>query len=84
MQGARILKNAAYKKYAAMIHPVESALPSRASRIQQGGDEAQHSKMIFYEAVRVDMKLSTLYSNRSLNVSPFKMVFFNFLKCVSP
>jgi len=37
--------------YAAMIHPVESALPSRAARIQQGGDEAQHSRMTFYEAV---------------------------------
>jgi len=37
-----------------MIHPVESALPSRAARIQQGGDEAQHSRMTFYEAVIFD------------------------------
>jgi hypothetical protein len=34
-----------------MIHPVESALPSRTARIQQGGDEVQHSRMTFYEAV---------------------------------
>jgi len=34
-----------------MIYPVESALPSRAARIQQGGDEAQHSRMTFYKAV---------------------------------
>ncbi|MDP3282874.1 MAG: hypothetical protein Q8M56_00400 [Desulfobacterales bacterium] len=40
--------------YAAMIHPVELALPSRAARIQQGGDEAQSAaadRMTFYEAV---------------------------------
>ncbi|MBU1180743.1 MAG: hypothetical protein KKF00_00945 [Proteobacteria bacterium] len=37
--------------YVAMIHPVESALLSRAARIQQGGDEVQHSRMTFYEAV---------------------------------
>gem|GEM_PF-2809043 len=30
---------------------LQSALPSRAARIQQGGDEAQHSRMTFYEAV---------------------------------
>jgi hypothetical protein len=34
-----------------MIHPVESALPSRVARIQQGGDGEQHSGMTFYEAV---------------------------------
>jgi len=39
--------------YAAMIHPVESALPSRAARIQQGGDEVQHSRMTFYKAVNI-------------------------------
>jgi hypothetical protein len=39
-----------------MIHPVESALPSRAARIQQGGDEASAAadRMIFYEAVSID------------------------------
>ena len=39
--------------YAAMTHPVESALPSRAARIQQGGDEASAAadRMTFYEAV---------------------------------
>jgi len=41
--------------YAAMIHPVESALPSRTARIQQGGDEAQHSRMTFYEAVKKNL-----------------------------
>jgi len=35
-----------------MIHPVESALLSRAARIQRGVDEAQHSRMTFYEAVK--------------------------------
>jgi hypothetical protein len=35
-----------------MIHPVESALLSRAARIQQDGDEAQHSRMTFYEAAK--------------------------------
>ncbi len=34
-----------------MIHPVESALLSRMAGIQQGGDEAQHSRMTFYEAI---------------------------------
>jgi hypothetical protein len=37
-----------------MIHPVESALPSRTARIQQGGDEVQSAaadRMTFYEAV---------------------------------
>ena len=39
--------------YAAMTHPVELALPSRAARIQQGGDEvsAAADRMAFYEAV---------------------------------
>jgi hypothetical protein len=43
--------------YAAMIHPVESALPSRgAARIQQGGDDASAAadRMAFYEAVTTD------------------------------
>jgi len=37
-----------------MIHPVESALPSRAARIQQGGDETKSAEadgMAFYESV---------------------------------
>jgi len=42
--------------YAAMIHPVESALLSRAARIQQGGDEVQHSRMTFYEAVIITVR----------------------------
>lgn len=37
--------------YAAMTHPVESALPSRTAGIQQGRDEVQHGRMTFYEAV---------------------------------
>ena len=38
-----------------MIHPVESALPSRAARIQQGRDEASAvaDRMTFYEAVKI-------------------------------
>jgi hypothetical protein len=34
-----------------MIHPVESASPSRAARIQRGEDEAQRRRWTFYEAV---------------------------------
>jgi len=37
-----------------MVHPVESALPSRAARIQQGGDEVQHSRITFYKAMKHD------------------------------
>jgi hypothetical protein len=52
--------------YAAMIHPVESAPPSRAARIQQGGDEAQSAaadRMTFYEAVNncLQNRAYTLY-----------------------
>jgi hypothetical protein len=35
-----------------MIHPVESASPSRAAGIQQGEDEAQRRSWTFYEAVK--------------------------------
>jgi hypothetical protein len=35
-----------------MIHPVESASPSRAARIQHGEDEAQRRRWTFYEAVK--------------------------------
>jgi hypothetical protein len=45
--------------YAAMIHPVESALPSRAARIQQGGDEvsAAADRMTFYEVAHFFLKI---------------------------
>jgi len=38
--------------YAAMIHPVESALPSRAVGIQQGGDESATQQNGFLQSRR--------------------------------
>ena len=50
--------------YAVMIHPVESALPSRVARIQQGGDEvsAATGRITFYEAVKLSLEIIQIRS----------------------
>jgi len=59
MQGAQILRN---------TKNAGSALPSRAARIQQGGDGSATQKSAFYEAVKQDAEYlkPNLVSGRTL------------------
>jgi hypothetical protein len=55
-----------------MIHPVESASPSRAARIQQGEDEVQsrasRDRWTFYEAVKLIFHYATGRSERKIRL----------------
>ena len=52
VQGAQFLRNEACLEYAAMIHPVKSALPPRFARFNRAVDAARHRNWTFDEAIK--------------------------------